>query len=77
MHKLDILFTPSQTAPDQNPFGQNLIFTYKETVRFYGPDGNPLTGLDADGTGHLSYPGFPDLPVATYTVRVHGLAAPS
>lgn len=33
---------------------------------FYGPDGTPTTGLDADGTGHLSYPGFPDLPVATY-----------
>lgn len=23
--------------------------------------------MDADGTGHLSYKGFPDLPVATYT----------
>lgn len=26
-----------------------------------------VSGLDADATGHLSYKGFPDLPVATYT----------
>ena len=27
----------------------------------------PCIGLDADGTRFLSYPGFPQLPVATYT----------
>lgn len=33
----------------------------------YAPDGiTPCTGLDADGSGHISYPGFPDLPGATY-----------
>lgn len=65
-HKFDILFTPQPSATVANPSGNNLFFTYKETIRFYGPDGTPTTGLDADGTGHLSYPGFPDLPVATY-----------
>jgi hypothetical protein len=28
---------------------------------------NLYAGLDADATGHLTYKGFPDLPVATYT----------
>ncbi|RDW82050.1 hypothetical protein BP6252_03162 [Coleophoma cylindrospora] len=66
VHKFDILFTPQPDATVANPSGNNLIFTYKESIRFYGPDGTPCTGLDADATGHLSYPGFPDLPVATY-----------
>jgi hypothetical protein len=66
VHKFDILFTPQPNATVADPSGNNLFFTYKETILFYGPDGTPTTGLDADGTGHLSYPGFPDLPVATY-----------
>jgi hypothetical protein len=64
--KLDILFTPAPNATVANPSGNNLFFTYKETIRFFGLDGTPCTGLDADGTGHISFPGFPDLPVATY-----------
>lgn len=68
MHKFDILFTPKPEATVENPSAKNLIFTYKETIRFYGPDGTPCTGLDGDTTGHLSYPGFPDLPAASYTV---------
>ncbi|CZS99297.1 uncharacterized protein RAG0_07672 [Rhynchosporium agropyri] len=67
VHKFDILFTPKPEATVANPSAKNLIFTYKETIRFYGPDGTPCTGLDGDATGHLSYPGFPDLPVATFT----------
>ena len=66
VHKFDIFFTPQPNATVANPSGNNLFFTYKETILFFGPDGTPTTGLDADGTGHLSYPGFPDLPVATY-----------
>jgi hypothetical protein len=50
-----------------SPSPPNLIFSYEDTIRFSGPDGTPCTGLDADVTGYLSYPGFPDLPVATYT----------
>lgn len=67
VHKFDILFTPDPNAALANPSGNNLILRYKETIKFYGPDGTPCTGLDADGVGHLSYPGFPGLPVATYT----------
>lgn len=51
----------------KSPSGNNLLFKYDDTVLFSGPDGTPTTGLDADGSGHLSYAGFPDLPVATYT----------
>ena len=68
VHKFDILFTPNPEATVENPSAKNLFFTYKETIRFYGPDGTPCTGLDGDATGHLSYPGFPDLPVSTYEV---------
>lgn len=53
-----------------------MFFTYKETIRFYGPDGTPCTGLDADATGHVSYPGFPNLPIATYTGDGFGGAGP-
>jgi hypothetical protein len=63
----NIMFTPKPLATAANPSGPNLVFTYRDTILLHGPDGKPATGLDADGTGHLSYPGFPDLPVATYT----------
>lgn len=33
---------------------------------FTGPDGTPTTSLDPDAAGHITYPGFPELPVATY-----------
>ncbi|KAA8564842.1 hypothetical protein EYC84_010613 [Monilinia fructicola] len=67
VHKFDLLFTPVSNATLLNPSGNNLVFAYKDTVVLSGPDGTPTTGLDADGLGHLSYDGFPDLPVATYT----------
>lgn len=76
MHKFDILFTPQSDATVENPSSSNLHFTYKESIRFYGPDGTPCTGLDGDGSGHLSYPGFPDLPVATFTGDGFGNAGP-
>ena len=40
---------------------------YLDTILLTGPDGQPTTGLDADALGAASYPGFPPLPVATYT----------
>ncbi|KAF7925170.1 hypothetical protein BELL_0363g00060 [Botrytis elliptica] len=67
VHKFDIVFTPAANATVKSPSGNNLWFKYTDTVLFSGPDGTPTTGLDADGSGHLSYAGFPDLPVATYT----------
>lgn len=67
IHKFEFVLIPKPHATKKHPSGDNLFFTYKESIRFYGPDGTPCTGLDADATGHLSYPGFPDLPVSTYT----------
>jgi hypothetical protein len=75
VHKFDILFTP-QTATVTNPSAPNLIFTYLETIRFFGPDGTPCTGLDADPTGFLQYDGFPVLPAATYVGDGFGNAGP-
>ncbi|KAK7978326.1 hypothetical protein PG996_004369 [Apiospora saccharicola] len=67
VHKFGVLFTPAPHATVQQPSGPNLQLRYEDSVGFSGPDGTPCTGLDADATGHLSYEGFPDLPVATYT----------
>ncbi|KAI1478050.1 esterase-like activity of phytase-domain-containing protein [Daldinia eschscholtzii] len=67
VHKFNIIFTPKPDATVDNPSGPNLYFEYLDTILFSGPDGTPCTGLDADATGHISFSGFPDLPVATYT----------
>ncbi|KAI1333965.1 esterase-like activity of phytase-domain-containing protein [Xylariaceae sp. FL0016] len=67
VHKFSILFTPASNATVANHSGPNVHFHYLDTIKFSGPDGTPCTGLDADAKGHLSYPGFPDLPIATYT----------
>jgi hypothetical protein len=66
VHKFDILFIPQSDATLAKLSGNNLFFTYKETIHFFGSDGTPCTGFDVDATGHISFPGFPDLPVLTY-----------
>jgi hypothetical protein len=45
----------------------NLDLEYLDAVLFTGPDGTPVTGLDADVKGSIKFPGFPEMPVATYT----------
>ena len=67
VHKFAITLTPQPNASIANPSRPNLQFTYQDTILFAGPDGTPTTGLDADVTGSITYPGFPILPVATYT----------
>jgi len=68
IHKFDIALTLAPNATVANPASSNLVFTYDDTILLFAPDGTtPCTGLDADGTGHISYPGFPDLPVATFS----------
>ncbi|KAI1387583.1 esterase-like activity of phytase-domain-containing protein [Hypoxylon trugodes] len=67
VHKFNIVFTPQPDATADNPSGQNLYFEYLDTILFSGPDGTPCTGLDADATGNITFPGFPALPVTTYT----------
>ncbi|KAI1419116.1 esterase-like activity of phytase-domain-containing protein [Xylaria sp. FL1777] len=66
VHKFRIAFAPQYNATISKPSAPNLEFQYIDTIKFSGPDGTPCTGLDGDATGHISYPGFPDLPVATY-----------
>jgi hypothetical protein len=66
IHKFSIAFKPAPNATIAKPAGNNLVFTYLDSTLLYAPDGTtPTTGLDADVSGHLSYPGFPDLPAAT------------
>ncbi|KAJ6035831.1 hypothetical protein N7540_000110 [Penicillium herquei] len=44
----------------------NMRLTYLDSILLTGPDGTPITSLDADATGFMSYEGFPPLPRATY-----------
>lgn len=76
IHKFFITFTPAPSASASNPSPPNLKIDYKDTVLLTGPDGQPITGLDADVTGSITYPGFPKLPVATYTGDGFGGAGP-
>lgn len=57
------------TATVEKPASPNFQIVYLNTILLTGPDGTPATGLDADPTGHLSFRGFPDLPVATCKLR--------
>ncbi|KAK8159045.1 esterase-like activity of phytase-domain-containing protein [Phyllosticta citrichinensis] len=67
VHKFAVAFAPNASASPDDPAPPNLRFDYLDTRLYQAPDGAPLTGLDADASGATSFPGFPDLPVATYT----------
>lgn len=67
IHKFAISLKLAPNASASNPSNPNIRLKYEDTILLTGPDGHPTTGLDADATGHASYPGFPPLPVATYT----------
>ncbi|KAL1591907.1 hypothetical protein SLS60_011499 [Paraconiothyrium brasiliense] len=75
IHKFSISFE-IVTATKEKPAPPNFHITYLDTLLLTGPDGKPTTGLDADPTGHGSYSGFPDLPVATYIGDGFGGAGP-
>ncbi len=66
VHKFQVSLTLKPSATAANPSGPNVQLNYLDTIRFSGPDGTPVTGLDPDVFGSLSYPGFPNLPAATY-----------
>ncbi|CAI7677983.1 unnamed protein product [Penicillium pancosmium] len=66
IHKFGISLRLASNASASNPSTPNIRLKYEDTILLTGPDGEPTTGLDADATGHASYPGFPPLPVATY-----------
>ncbi|KIW88630.1 uncharacterized protein Z519_10676 [Cladophialophora bantiana CBS 173.52] len=68
VHKFQITFTPNYNSTASNPSSPNVHLQYLDTIRFTDPTGTPLTGLDADlRPPYLTFPGFPDLPSATYT----------
>lgn len=66
IHKFRISLTLADNATVDKPSGPNLKLNYEDTILLTGPDGTPTTGLDADVSGSITYPGFPILPVATY-----------
>ncbi|KAH6843295.1 esterase-like activity of phytase-domain-containing protein [Chaetomium sp. MPI-CAGE-AT-0009] len=66
IHIFEIAFDPTPKASVAKPSGPNLEFQYKRTILLSGPDGKPMTGIDPDFTGGLTYPGFPTMPAATY-----------
>ena len=76
VHIFDITFTPAPDATLSKPSGPNLELAYRDTILLYGPDGKPMTGLDPDFTGGLSYPGYPTMPAATYPGDGFGGAGP-
>ena len=76
IHRFGLMFTPAPDATAWNPSPPNLQVTYQDTVLLTGPDGTPTTGLDADVSGSIRYPGFPILPVATYEGDGFGGAGP-
>ena len=68
VHKIGLEFTLNSGATAGSPSQPNLKLKYLDTILFTGPDNIPTTGIDADAQGpYLSYPGFPDLPAATFT----------
>ncbi|KAF1837088.1 hypothetical protein BDW02DRAFT_492295 [Decorospora gaudefroyi] len=73
VHKFCLTFTPV-VATVANPACANVKLTYLDTLLFTGPDGMPLTGLDPTDT--ITYPGFPELPLAKYTGNGFGQDGP-
>lgn len=76
IHKFSFTFEIVSDATAAKPAKPNFQLQYLDTILLSGPDGTPVTGLDADVTGSASFKGFPDLPVATYTGDGFGGAGP-
>ncbi|KAI9782837.1 MAG: hypothetical protein M1839_004588 [Geoglossum umbratile] len=64
VHKYKFTFTPDPNATVAKPSPPNLLFEYVDTILFTGPDGKPTTGIDPTTT--KKYPGFPEMPFATW-----------
>jgi hypothetical protein len=72
LQKFQMTFTPNASATVANPSGPNLVFEYLDTLLLTGPDGIPVTGLDADILGYYEVSGFPNMPGATYSGDGYG-----
>lgn len=67
IHKFRFTFETVE-ATINKPASPNFQLTYLDTLLLTGPDGTPLTGLDATGT--VKYDGFPTLPFAKCTLSM-------
>ncbi|KAL4938004.1 hypothetical protein BDV06DRAFT_201899 [Aspergillus oleicola] len=76
IHKFQLYLTLAANASARNPSKPNLHLEYLDTILLSDPTGKPLTGLDPDITGNISYSGFPPLPGATYTGNGFGGTGP-
>jgi hypothetical protein len=76
IHKLQLILSLAPEASVDKPSDPNLDINYLDTVLLTGPDGTPTTGLDADITGFIQFPGFPPLPGATFPGDGFGGAGP-
>jgi hypothetical protein len=76
IHEFTVSLTLSPNATAENPAAPNVAFVYQDSILLTGPDGEPTTGLDADQSGGLEYPGFPTLPAATYSGNGFGGPGP-
>ncbi|KAJ5766929.1 uncharacterized protein N7511_004545 [Penicillium nucicola] len=76
IHKFTITLKLAPQASPNNPSPPNIKLTYLDTILLTDPTGAPTTGLDADIIGHARFPGFPPLPVSTYTGNGYGGAGP-
>ncbi len=61
VHKFNVTINIVNPTVD-SPAQPNVQLTYLDTLLYTGPDGTPMTGLDA--TDVLKLDGFPDLPLA-------------
>ncbi|KAL4926909.1 esterase-like/phytase family protein [Aspergillus undulatus] len=66
IHKFKISLSLAPHASARNPSKPNLDFEYLDTILLSDPMGTPVTGLDPDVTGNITYKGFPALPAATF-----------
>ncbi|KAL3492568.1 esterase-like activity of phytase-domain-containing protein [Aspergillus germanicus] len=76
IHKFEVSLKLAPKASAKNPSKPNMDLKYLDTILLQDPNGEPLTGLDPDFTGHASYKGFPPLPAATYVGNGFGGAGP-
>ena len=76
IHTFRLNFSPAPNASLSSPSPPNLDIYYRTTLLLTDPKGNPTTGLDADASGGLTFPGFPLLPAATYTGNGFGGPGP-
>ncbi|KAH9826747.1 outer membrane autotransporter [Teratosphaeria destructans] len=69
VHKIEITFTPNESATVTDPSPANLQLQYLDTILFTDPNFQPTSGLDANVRGpYLTFPNIPfDLPSVHYT----------